>query len=168
MIEVFADGGVIAKNPSPHGGTWAWRLLYDGMLVAFESGVLTNRENGQPVTNNVTELLALLKGIGAVYTHLAIGGYPEYTVYSDSKVSLLRVFRAAPLNGVPPRLIVMLQDQIERGLHRNAKHVLLDGHPTKTQLAAGIGKRGNPVHAEQVACDEMCTTRARAYIAGLS
>jgi hypothetical protein len=36
------------------------------------------------------------------------------------------------------------------------EYVLLDGHPTKAQLLAGIGKRGNLVSEHNVWCDEAC------------
>jgi hypothetical protein len=49
--------------------------------------------------------------------------------------------------------------------------VLLDGHPTQAQLAAGVGKRGHPVSAHNVACDRACTAQAnrvRAMLAASS
>lgn len=44
------------------------------------------------------------------------------------------------------------------------EYVLLDGHPTRAQLAAGVGKRGNKVSEHQVFCDEECTRIGRAYL----
>jgi hypothetical protein len=40
-------------------------------------------------------------------------------------------------------------------------YVLLDGHPTRAQLSAGVGKRGSPVSEHNVWCDEACTEVGR-------
>lgn len=158
-VALYADGGVIAVNPSPLGGTWAWCLVdAAGERVQTASGVLTAAENGQPVTNNVSELYALVAGLEALPARWC------GTVYSDSWVSLQRVFLAAPLKGVPHWLRVRLHIVQRTGRLAKLPYVLLDGHPTKAQLAAGVGKRGKPVSEQNVWCDAACTAQARAYM----
>lgn len=44
------------------------------------------------------------------------------------------------------------------------KFVLLDGHPTRAQLAAGIGKRGHPVSIYNVQCDKLCGETAENHL----
>src|ERR1043166_547843 len=97
MNGLFADGGVILKNPSTIGGTWAYCLVdCEGQYVQQKSGILLPAQiKMSHVTNNVTELFALVKGI------LSLPEDWEGMVYSDSHVSLLRIFRYGKLNNVP-------------------------------------------------------------------
>ena len=44
------------------------------------------------------------------------------------------------------------------------KYVLLDGHPTKKQLEAVLGKRGHPVSKHNVWCDEACRQAGEAFL----
>lgn len=160
IVALYADGGLIgAGNPNRLGGTWAYALVDSaGARVRTAAGVLTAQANGQPVTNNVSELYALVAGLEALPARWC------GTVYSDSWVSLQRVFLAAPLKGVPPWLVFRLQALQRAGRVKDVGHVLLDGHPTQAQLAAGVGKRGKPVSEQNVWCDAACTAQARAYM----
>lgn len=48
------------------------------------------------------------------------------------------------------------------------KTVLLQGHPTKADLACGIGKKRNlPVSIHNVWCDEACGKAAREFLENL-
>ena len=156
-VALYTDGGVIGQNPSPIGGTWAWCLVdASGEMRRHAFGRITPAELGaEAVTNNHTELLALVLGLEALDADFA------GTVYSDSWVSLQRVFRAAKLNNVPQWLIDRLQALQKSGRLANLDYTLLDGHPTRAQLEAGIGKRGNPVSKWNVWCDEQCSAIAR-------
>lgn len=156
-IALYADGGVINANPSPLGGTWAYCLVNGSGERVFErAGVVTPVMAQLPaITNNLTELLALVRGL----EELPYGW--NGTVYSDSWVSLQRVFLAAKLNNVPDWLVIRLQRVQKSGKLGNVRYTLLDGHPTRVQLAAGIGKRGNPVSIHNVWCDQACTCQAR-------
>lgn len=158
-VALYADGGVIGSNPSSIGGTWAWCLVdAAGQRICEYSGVIRACDAGVPaVTNNLTELLALVNGLDALPS-----GW-QGTVYSDSWVSLQRVFLAAKLNNVPPWLIDRLQALQKSRKLAEMSYVLLDGHPTKAQLAAGVGKRGHPVSIHNVFCDAECQRRARQY-----
>ena len=44
------------------------------------------------------------------------------------------------------------------------RYVLLSGHPTKAQLALGIGKGGRPVSEHNVWCDHECGRRAKGFM----
>jgi ribonuclease HI len=149
--ELYVDGGVIAVNPSPFGGTYAYRLVLDNGRFFSEGKVVTVSEMGGSVTNNQTEMLALLEGL----KHL-----PDDwtgTIYSDSMVTLGRAFSGFKWKNIPAWMIKLYQEQRRRLIHWDQiKHVQLDGHPTKKQLEAGIGKRGNPVSIHNVWCDQAC------------
>lgn len=84
-------------------------------------------------------------------------------VYSDSWVTLQRVFLAARLANVPPWLVQRLQAIQRSGRLEGMTWKLLDGHPTKAQLAAGTGKRGNLVSEHNVWCDRACQAAARQH-----
>lgn len=155
-IALYADGGVIGVNPSPIGGTWAWCQVQNGVRIATASGIITPAEARLPViTNNLTELYAILQARDSL--PYAWTG----TIHSDSWVSLQRVFLAARLNNVPDWLVRRLQTMQRDGWFSGCAWQLLDGHPTKAQLSAGVGKRGNPVSEHNVWCDLACQQRAR-------
>jgi len=86
---LYADGGVIRVNPSPIGGTYAYRLLnQDEQIVMCNSGLILPEKMGtETVTNNQTEMLAILESFEYIPDDSII------TVYSDSNVSLGRLFR---------------------------------------------------------------------------
>ena len=157
IVGLYTDGGVIGQNPSLIGGTWAWCLVdASGEMRRHAVGWLTPAElDAEAVTNNHTELLALVLGLEALDADFA------GTVYSDSWVSLQRVFRAAKLNNVPQWLVERLQILQKSGRLANLDYTLLDGHPTRAQLEAGIGKRGHPVSKWNVWCDQQCSAIAR-------
>jgi len=125
IIACYADGGVIGRNPSQIGGTFAWcHIDANNRQVASYSGVITPVEAALPaITNNLTEMLALVAGLEALPLHW------RGTVYSAA-----------------------LQ-HIDRP---HCTYVLLDGHPTQAQLAAGKGKRGALVSEWNVWCDKAC------------
>lgn len=157
-IALYTDGGVIGSNPSRIGGVWAYCFVDAfGLRIAQASGVITPEQAHVPaVTNNLTELLALVYGL----ERLPAGW--TGTVCSDSWVSLLRVYEAAKLRNVPRWLVERLQALQRSGRLADMKYVLLDGHPTKAELAAGRGKRGHPVSEHNVWCDAECNRRAQA------
>jgi ribonuclease HI len=157
IIELYTDGGVIGQNPSPIGGTWAWCMVdASGQQQRHARGWMSPAEMGvDVVSNNHTELLAIVLGREAL--PYAWTG----TIYSDSWVSLQRVFLHARLNNVPQWLVERLQKLQRDGWLSGCSWQLLDGHPTRAQLEAGIGKRGNPVSTWNVWCDEQCGALAR-------
>lgn len=104
ITALYADGGVVGQNPSKIGGTWAWCHVNEaGERLLTGSGLITPAEAHVPaVTNNLTELLALVAGIESLPWRWA------GTIYSDSWVSLQRVFCEAPLRNVPDWLVKRL------------------------------------------------------------
>jgi hypothetical protein len=128
----------------------------DGTRTRHAYGYVTPAELDAPaVTNNHTELLALVLGLEA----LPVGW--AGTVYSDSWVSLQRVFLAAKLANVPPWLVERLQTLQKSGALKQMTYTLLDGHPTRAELAAGIGKRGHMVSIHNVFVDDLCQRIAK-------
>jgi ribonuclease HI len=151
---VYADGGVVLVNPSPHGGTWAYCWVDAAGARVFEaSGVLlpeTVAPGAEAVSNNDSEFFAVAK---------ALASLPDRwsgPVYTDSRVTICRMRNI--LAGFPVNLSAAWTSHAARLLGRLGpiSWVLLDGHPTKAQLAAGIGKRGNPCSAHNVWCDQEC------------
>jgi ribonuclease HI len=158
-VALYADGGVIGANPSSVGGTWAYCLVdAAGHRVLHDSGVVLPTAEMPQVTNNITEMLAILYGLDQLPADW------HGTVYSDSMVALGRIFEGWRCSNVPP----FVQDHLYRAWHRmdafmRIRHVLLDGHPTRDQLARGVGKRGGPVSEHNVYCDQLCRDGAKRY-----
>jgi ribonuclease HI len=160
MNELYVDGGVIRKNPSTIGGTWAARVLADGVVIVDQSGVITPDEAQLPeITNNLTEMVAMVRGLQLLPADW-IG-----RVCSDSQVTLGRVFLGWRWRGIP----LWLHHEYQAARERLAgwdkiSHILLDGHPTKAQLAAGYGKRGHRVSCHNVWCDQACQAAAEQFL----
>jgi ribonuclease HI len=165
---LYTDGGVVKVNPSPIGGTWAWVLTQDDGegegIVRCASGLILPAEcDGASVSNNVAELRAALEALEAM------PGYWRGTLLSDSQITLGRIFKGWPLKGVPLDLYRRLH-RIQLRLREDlqVEPVLLQGHPTKADLARGIGaKRGYPVSKFNKWCDEACQEQARRALASL-
>lgn len=161
--KVYTDGGIIGLNSKEgsRGGTWAYRYITEINSYIDRCGLLLPSDNeGFVVTNNHTELLALL---------LALENLPNDwhgQLFSDSMVSLGRLFLSWKWTNVPSFMHHKYQVLRERMTHwDNIYWTLLDGHPTKKQLESGYGKRGHPVSEHNVACDKMCSELAREYVA---
>jgi ribonuclease HI len=163
---LYADGGVISRNPSPIGGTWAWCLVQtDGDnegQMRTGSGVIPATEGyGGSVSNNVSELVAAVSALESV------PAFWRGTLCSDSQVTLGRLFLGWPLRGVPEPLVKRLR-RVQLRLQDDLEHVrsqLLQGHPTKADLERGAGaKRGLPVSQWNVWCDRRCGELAAEYL----
>lgn len=163
IVAGYCDGGLIvapgqAPGLSPHGGTWAYRLVgEDTLAIREDSGVLSAHRLGGAVGNNTAEYAAAVKLLEALP--------PRWsgTVYTDSKNTIGRLRDGWATNGIPD----WLRDRAQLALLRlgTLAWVLLDGHPTRAQLAAGVGKRGNPVSEHNVWCDQACQAQARRWLA---
>lgn len=158
---LYADGGVIFKNPSPYGGTWAFCLVKDNEIISSGSGIILPSEfGGKPVTNNVSEMYAVIKGLESL---------PENwsgIVYSDSQVTLGRVFGVfKSFDGIPHSLRIALYNAKGRLSNKHKiGHILVAGHPTKKELASGTGKNGNIVSRFNVWCDKECTRLSKEFL----
>jgi ribonuclease HI len=162
MNALFADGGVISKNPSSIGGTWAFRIISKDVVVCERSGVITPLQADLPtITNNLTEMLALVRGLQTLCLT------PKWTgvIYSDSQITLGRVFEGWKWTGIPAWLHKEYQSA-RSGLlcWDEIQHVLLSGHPTKAQLEAGTGSGGRPVSIHNVWCDKACGEEAKKFM----
>jgi len=164
---LVADGGVIGQNGRAPAGTWAYRLLIESDVVTASeasvlyqnSGVITaEAARVAHVTNNLTELIALVRPIIEVLPEGWSG-----VIASDSSISLGRLFYGWARENVPEWLVTKLAIAREKIQLRSCTRVLLDGHPTRAQLSAGLGKRGNPVSPHNVWCDTTCTAAAKAW-----
>lgn len=156
--ELYVDGGVVSVNPSPIGGTWAV-VLVESETEEYQclSGFVDPVTIGSPfVSNNQTEMLAMLKGMNQLPSDF------QGTIYSDSQVTIGRVSMGWKWKNIPQYMHEIYQHHRKRLVHWDKiKFVLLDGHPTKAQLFDGIGKRGHPVSKWNVMCDKLCNDRAK-------
>jgi hypothetical protein len=156
VASVYCDGGVIGRNPSRRGGTWAWRHIdRKGFLLRMGSGVVRPEDAGMPtITNNLTELLAALEGMA-----LLPDGWAG-AIWTDSNVTLLRLRGGKKFNGIPTVMVERTKSELARlGLFQ-AK--LLGGHPTENELFLGRKlKSGLPVDWQNVYCDRECTRLAK-------
>jgi ribonuclease HI len=158
IVAAYCDGGCVGGNPSDQGVTWAYCLVdATGARVAHDSGVIP-APTGRALTNNQAEYAAAVRALEALP--------PGWSgpLYSDSAVTLGRLCRGWATNGLPPAWVTRAQAALDR--LGPLRPVLLQGHPTKTDLEQGIGKkRGFPVSIHNCWCDEECTKAARAYLA---
>lgn len=159
ILALYTDGGVIGRNPSPDGGTWAFCHVDEaGQRVHEESGIIYPGGFAiQAITNNQSELIALINGM------LALPRGWSGVVASDSAISLGRLFWSWKWHNVPLVMRAKAQAALEHIDAANSTPLLLDGHPTKAQLVAGIGKRGHPVSEHNVWCDVACGQQAQKY-----
>ncbi len=159
VTAIYADGGVIQINPSSIGGTWAWcHVSAENIRVRTASGVVLPRQSCPLITNNLTEMIALVKGMEALPQGWA------GCIYSDSQITLGRLFEGWKMSGIPAVLIRQGAEAMARLDWARCTYVLLDGHPTKAQLLAGRGKRGGPVSEHNVFCDRQCQLEAAAFM----
>lgn len=161
ITTLYVDGGVIASNPSIIGGTWAWCLVDNtDIRIASGSGHVTPAQAAMPqITNNFTEMLALIYGL----ERLPMGF--QGVVCSDSAITLGRAFSGWSWKGIPEWMHRRYQIARKRLVHYDAiTPMQLDGHPTKEQLTAKIGKRGQLVSIHNVWCDQACTEAGQRYL----
>ena len=160
IAAIYADGGVILKNPSNIGGTWAWvGVDKNGNRLIEESGVVP-APSGRPVSNNHTEQIAITKALEAMED-----GWSG-TVYSDSNIALGRVFKGWREKNLPRNISERSRIAVQR--LGKIEAVLLQGHPTKKDLESGIGKKRNlPVSIHNVRCDELCGIEAKKFLENL-
>lgn len=157
IVALYCDGGVIQKNPSPIGGTWAWCGVDAGGSRVVECGGVVPVNGERLITNNHTEQMAIVKALEAMPD-----GWSG-TVYSDSMIALGRVFKGWRTKNLPVNVSQRAAAAVAR--LGTIETVLLQGHPTKADLECGIGaKRGFPVSIHNVWCDQECARQAREYL----
>jgi ribonuclease HI len=157
IVALYADGGCILKNPSTIGGTWAWCAVDEHGARVIERGGVTPATETREITNNHMEQIAIT---------LALEAMPDGwsgKVYSDSQLALGRVFKGWRIRNLPSNVAKRSAAAVAR-LGR-IEIALLQGHPTKADLARGIGaRRGLPVSEHNVWADEECRRQAKAYL----
>jgi len=103
---LYTDGGVIGANPSMVGGTYAYVIVKGKKAIHQEAGVYSPLKMGTSVvTNNQMELLAVVRGMLWAEDH----GIKVSVVYSDSQVTLGRVFHDWRLKNIPPWMVEQLK-----------------------------------------------------------
>lgn len=157
---LYTDGGVIQKNPSPIGGTWAYCVVSpDGDLLYEDYDVVPAKKLGGMATNNQMELLAIIRGLQTITRDSIVH------MCSDSQVSLQRVFLGASMSNIPDWMVDALEIEKSRlALFKKFKYTLLAGHPTKAQLVDGFGKNHHPVSKWNVWVDGLCHKAADEYM----
>lgn len=160
-IWVYADGGMIGPdNPSPIGGTIAYRVVVDGVVVVERAKVFGV---GREITNNVSEMYAALLGIAEAASAVVIDGNPALSLsliqhmrkesvhlVSDSGVTLGRLTGAyRKMAGLPEEFVRLVP---------HAREALIaayqvKGHPSNKRLLEGVSKSGAAVSAHQHWCD---------------
>lgn len=170
-LTLYTDGGVVQKNPSPFAGTWAYVIVdHNGTVLEEVSGLLYPKtlENekrglitsgGLLVTNNQTEMLALLMGLTRIPPQ-----EPRVVICTDSKVTIGRAFQGQTWKNIPPWMTDLYKNLRAQLPHWNKyQAILLQGHPNKKELDAHIGTSGRPVSIHNVRCDELCHQRGAEY-----
>lgn len=108
------------------------------------------------VTNNIAEQYAMV---------MALEYFPDGwagTVYSDSYVAITRLKGKGTHKNLPASLIARTRAVIKR--LGNVKYVLIQGHPTKEQLARGWGKNINTlVSIHNVYVDQACNEAKKLF-----
>jgi hypothetical protein len=175
ITHAFSDGGVLLRNPSPIGGTWAIRLVSAaGECVASAAGIILTRQeilscpssyepfvhDVDEVENNSTEAHAIAEAL----SRLPDGW--SGTFCSDSENALGWAFGNVPLRSV----MRATRDLYLRHRRRlgSIKPVLLAGHPSEREIQAGYkinqrSGRSYPVSVHNRECDRACSALADTY-----
>jgi ribonuclease HI len=167
-INIYTDGGVVARNPSEIGGTWCYRLVDEhGILIQMRSGLQRVTSEWPVATNNVMELWATLKGLRGVPSEP-----PKVTnlhLFTDSEITAMRLRSPwrVKMNGVPEWMVVAIRQLCNLWQYELEVSVLA-GHPSKRDLEKGATCKGTPVSWHNVECDKECGRLARAAMGGYS
>lgn len=161
---LFCDGGVITRNPSPYGGTYAWILVDNkGTRINHDNGFFSPESIGkEKVSNNASELYAVLQALEFVLKE-----YPNYQghIWTDSMITWRRLTKSFKFNGIPDFMRLQCL-QIRRNGLWIPKH--LGGHPTLKDLAMGYDNRGLPVSVHNVSCDNMCKKQSAKFLSRMN
>lgn len=154
--EVYTDGGIIGKNPSAIGGTWAVVFVRSGELHGERSGVILPSDIGmETVENNIAETIAIMLALEC----LPIGW--SGTLFGDNLNSIRRARDLKIKDAVPKfvkdRLLAVRQTV-------EPTFVLLGGHPTIAEAEAGIRADGKRVSKWNVRADKLCCLAAAEYL----
>lgn len=157
VTELYTDGGLIDRNPSKLGGTWAFVAVNGNGAPLYTGYGYVPSPEGREITNNHMEQIAIIKALESVPD-----GWSG-KVCSDSQIALGRVFMGWATRNLPGNIIT----RTEAALARVGRITweLIQGHPTKADLACGRGKkRGYRVSDHNVQADELCKVAANDYL----
>ena len=154
--KIYVDGGVIGRNPSALGGTWAWVWVdKKDRELRHDSGIITPKQAKlDKITNNYTELYAALEGLASV------GNYWDGIIYTDSLITLRRITYSMSFKNIPNSL---KEKALELRKDREWDCILVKGHPTKKDLLRGTCPKGTLVSRWNVFCDRKCKHLAREF-----
>jgi ribonuclease HI len=161
IVAVYTDAGLANSNPSTQGGAYAWvQVGSEGEVLLTQSKFLKPADLGlTSVSNNQLEFLAILNALKALPA-----GWRGH-VYSDSDITLCRFEGGSrSFRNILPAWLVEMRSEVSR--LGAIKWTLVKGHPTKAELARGLGKGGSPVSVFNKLCDEMCRAAIDAATAG--
>ena len=147
---LFVDGGLVGRNPSPIGGCFAWCFVDGGKIVKTRTGRVFPTATSPVITNNQTEMVAMLQGI------LELPDSYEGSIFSDSMITIGRVSMNWAWQNIDKEQVRQFDALRVIRDFKKMRFVLLDGHPTRAELQAGIGKKGHPVSYFNVLCDREC------------
>lgn len=183
---LYADGGCIGRNEagggSRIGGTWAYRAVRDDGVTQMGTygarvlpGIIKDWDHpelspivglwtyGERVSNNHMEMWAVLMGLRGLAD---INPKEGIHIYSDSQITLGRLFHGWAWNGMPIRVRELVERFMGKLIIKD--HTLLKGHPTAEDLERGYGTRPSgrtyPVHARQQDCDIDCNKAAQVVL----
>lgn len=156
ITALYTDGGCIGRNASPFGVTWAFCAVDENdQLVHEESDTVLSPE-GKKLTNNFSEMVAVIKALEYV------GKEWSGTWYTDSDITRGRICENWALHNLPLNVVKRMFDVLDRT--GEIKGVLVQGHPNKKELAAGIGnKHGYPVSRWNCRSDFLCRKEAEKF-----
>lgn len=157
---IYTDGGVVGRNPSPIGGTFAWcHVDRHGLRLATNAGILKPEPAlVHAISSNVMELYALIECL------LALPAEWYGVVGCDSMITIGRVFDSWQLAQIPNWLIARLGQALRHVDIEKCKPVLLAGHPTQGELDVGFSKKRQlAVSIHNVWCDAECNEQKRFF-----
>jgi ribonuclease HI len=164
MTGLFTDGGLYGdRNPSPVGGPWAFVYVDDDEIITYDCGFVSPLDYDTPVTNNITELEAAVRGLER-YLHER-GHKQPVDLYTDSMTTISRLRRPLrpKMKNVPDRLrqrLISITEVIK------VRTILVAGHPTIEELRAGQTAKGTPVSYWNQYCDDLCNEVKRTHVPG--
>jgi ribonuclease HI len=165
VTALYSDGSVVKSNPSPIGGSWAWCAVdADNQRIIEQSGFLAPSARMNRITNNHTEFVAALAALAA----MPDGWSGDLVVDSQvtmHRITTIRHSAAAPIPNLPDAWVKRAAAVLNR-LGTVALFVCA-GHPSATDLAAGITPNGIRVSPHNVWCDKECTRRNTEALCGL-
>lgn len=157
MTDLYTDGGLLSKNPSPLGCVAAFVAIRGGVAIEQMAWRMDCGQLGlAEVTSNTAELLAAIFALR--WVGIEEPGWAG-SLYTDSEVTATRLRRS--LAGLKPKMGGVsrtVQGWLSLAMQRVGKFSVteLAGHPTREELEAGVNKYGFPVSRWNVLADKLC------------